>query len=354
MCTIVSGGNIEYPDVRKKVIVVSQGLEDEVDDVPPPQRSALDNISGCSNNSGYQSDPTPTQNVRFYLANNAFKAPPTRGNGFLANKSLVNMPDVVAGRHFTYGYPIVRHDILTTTVASTASQHGQRPITYALNPASIRSPPVNSTGHNTFMCSVTSSTHSVMATNQQNGINANKLRNNMSSAASEPTMSNIQRIDSRGEIASSTSSPVSNGNLGSEVNSPVGYNQAQCTTCGCTGRHQMPTYPYPQVPNHYLPNHMMVPHYMNGMVPQPFYHQFQYPINGIPPNYLPSLSHHYPLSNFTTPQYGFQHMVVQRRNSASHNISKPPRTSSATCSNCGSTEHMSTDCRENSMESMSG
>lgn len=340
ICYGFSGGNL-----------ASQGLEDEVGEASPPptQRSVMDNMGGCGNNSGYQSDPTPTQGVRFFLPNNAFKAPPTRGNGLMPNKNVVNMPDVVAGRHFPYGIPIVRHDFHGNTASSAASQHGQRPVIHALNPASIRSPPINSSGHNnTFLCSVTSSAHSVMATNQQNGINSKR---SMNSTASEPIMSNIQRIDSRTEIASSTSSPVSNGNP--EVNGPGYYNQTSCTSCGCTGRHNIPTYQYHQVPNQYLPNHMMAPHYMNGMVPHlPFYHQFQYPMNGIPPNYIQPLSH-YQLSNFPTPQYGFP-MVVQRRNSASHTIGKPPRTSSVTCSNCGSTDHISTECRENSMESMSG
>jgi hypothetical protein len=202
------------------------------------------------------------------------------------------------------------------------------------------------------MCSVTNSTTPVMVPNLQSKANGNIRMTTM--PPSEPPLSQSQNTDSQnGQVPSSTSIQQANGNSVT-CSAPNGHNSmsnSQCTFCG----HPVP-YQF-HIPNQYIPNQMFhIPPFMgtnpNGLVHQFYHPHIQYPVtNGIHPGYLQAINHH-PYSNITGAQYGcFPPVVLQRRNSSGLGIGKSPRN---TCSNCGSTDHISSECKENSMESMSG
>ncbi|CAG2191433.1 unnamed protein product [Mytilus edulis] len=358
------GNRVDSPflDGKKEVHNPSQNTEEMNSEAPlQAVHHAFENVHGhSSSGSGYQSDPTPTQGpfVRVIIPNNSYKAQPTHTNMSFPNKTLISMPDTVGGRRIGYAYPYQRCDNQTTTVASNSSSNGpeltRRPVMPGQIPM-IRSPTVSGNGRN-LMCSVTASATPVMAANLQNSLNGNIRNSGLAPSISDPGLSPNQ--DSQN--GSGNQSPLPNGNPVT-CSGPNGHiSHAQCTSCGCTGSHQVPSYQVHLPNHHYLQNQMMFPPFMNanpnGIVHHPYYHHphFQYPIsNGIPPSYLQAINHH-PYPNVVGAQYGcFPPVALQRRNSAGYNAGKPPRTTSATCSNCGSTDHVSSECKESSMESMS-
>ncbi|CAC5391028.1 unnamed protein product [Mytilus coruscus] len=360
------GNRVDSPflDAKKEVHYPSQNTE-EVNSETPLQavHHAFENVHGhSSSGSGYQSDPTPTQGpfMRVIFPNNSYKAQPTHNNLNFQNKTFISMPDTVGGRRVGYAYPYQRCDnqTLTTTVASNSNSNGpeltRRPVIPGQIPI-IRSPTVSGNGRN-FMCSVTASATPVMAANLQNSLNGNIRHSGLAPSVSDPGLSPNQ--DSQN--GSGNQSPLPNGNPVT-CSGPNGHiSHAHCTSCGCTGSHQVPSYQVHLPNHHYLQNQMMFPPFMNanpnGIVHHPYYHHphFQYPIsNGIPPSYLQAINPH-PYPNVAGAQYScFPPVVLQRRNSAGYNAGKPQRTTSATCSNCGSTDHISSECKESSMESMS-
>lgn len=361
------GNRVDSPflDGKKEVHNPSQNPEEMNSEAPlQAVHNAFENVHGhSSSGSGYQSDPTPTQGpfVRVIIPNNSYKAQPTHTNMNFPNKTLISMPDTVGGRRIGYAYPYQRCDnqTLTTTVASNSSSNGpeltRRPVMPGQIPM-IRSPTVSGNGRN-LMCSVTASATPVMAANLQNSLNGNIRNSGLAPSISDPGLSPNQ--DSQN--GSGNQSPLPNGNPVT-CSGPNGHiSHAQCTSCGCTGSHQVPSYQVHLPNHHYLQNQMMFPPFMNanpnGIVHHPYYHHphFHYPIsNGIPPSYLQAINHH-PYPNVVGAQYScFPPVALQRRNSAGYNAGKPPRTTSATCSNCGSTDHVSSECKESSMESMSG
>ena len=351
------GNRVDSPllDGKKKVRHPSHNRE-EINRGTPPQTIPLayENVHG---HSGYLSDPTQGPFVKVIVANSSYIAQPTQTNFNAPSKSVINMPDSMAGRRIGLAFPYPRCDTqsLTTTVTSNSNNSGpelnRKPIIPGQIPF-IRSPNVSGNDRS-FMCSVTNSTTPVMATNLQSKANGNIRMTTM--PPSEPPLSQSQNTDSQnGQVPSSTSSQQANGNsvTCSASNGHNSMSNSQYTSCDCTGG---PPVPYQfHIPNQYITNQMFhIPPFMgtnpNGLVHHPFYHpHLQYPVtNGIHPGYLQAIN---PYSNITGAQYGCFPPVLQRRNSSGLGIGKSPRN---TCSNCGSTDHISSECKENSMESMS-
>jgi len=170
---------------------------------------------------------------------------------------------------------------------------------------------------------------------------------------------------------STASGGISNTNSNNHQQSSSNAAATTCSFCGCPGGYSG-TYPYqtPSALPHPLASavhghlwqwpHPLVPT-SNGMVPQLYRHttglSYLHPSssfpNGLNPEILPLNSQYLHHQGLPTPVLNLNNSsgCYQYHSLLRHQAEKPRR---VTCHNCGSTEHVASDCRENSMESLSG
>ena len=351
--------------------------------------------------SGYQSDPSPSGPSLYHGPLMGMPAPckaqPAHTNLNIPPKNMISMPPDSPGILFGkrigppaipvgLAPPIPRSD--TTTVSTTVMTTACVTLTPHEYNKRYYTMPMRSQlngGYRSLVCNVTNSTTMTVASHISNSLHGHALtqtsnKGQLTTALSEPTLS-IQHsqqssvTQTESLIAKSTSSShVASLSSGSHApgstSAPQHPSAHTCTSCGCPGHSHMTSYPYLPVASHLLPNPVwhvptMAPTpTSNGIIPTPhLYPGFAYHIPNIPnglnpefllnhnPNFLPggALPSLYPHS--VVAPAGGGHPVLQRSNSFQERSEKPRR---VTCHNCGSGEHVASECTDNSMESISG
>ncbi|OWF37987.1 zinc finger CCHC domain-containing protein 2-like [Mizuhopecten yessoensis] len=357
--------------------------------------------------SGYQSDPTPSAflpRVPSMINRPNYKAQPAHTNHNIPTKHVISMPPEALKRNGPFaGIPIgmaphiPRSDgqTITTSVMTAANSSANSGFNF-MDPNKhnfnwmpvpqvpgyqIRSPLINGNQRG-FTCNVTNATSITMATQPVScaaihpGHPANSLKNSnshgqLSVEAGCGPQENIHSVAPM--VQNSSPSPAATtGCTGSHImhaatsQASTTCSSATCSSCGSPCGHAYPaTYPYhtnslPHPLTH-APFWHMSPHFStsNGLVPQMLrYPGIPYHIpqpnnfpNGLTPDILSLNNHPFISHGVPTP------FMAQRGSSGYypyHTLVRQPsreeKSRKASCSNCGSPDHNSAECRENSME----